>query len=81
MSMGQTPQEHRRRRLAERGLKRIEVSVMASDADLIRFIVEALAKDDDPAKRLRLAIEQIVPSKRAVTFEEWVTTLSEDEEP
>jgi hypothetical protein len=35
--------------------------VLASDADLIRFITEALAKDDDTSKRLRLAIEQIVP--------------------
>ncbi len=79
--MGRTPQEHRRRRLAKCGLKRIEVSVPASDADLIRFIAESLTKDDDPARQLRLAIEQIVPGKRTATFKEWLATLSEDEEP
>ena len=69
-----------RRRLAERGLRRIEVSLPAADAGLIRRVARALKSNGDQAEQLRLAIERALPTKSAVMFKEWLAALPDDEE-
>lgn len=74
--MSQSVQEHRRR-LAERGLKRVELAVPASDAELVRRIAKVLVKNDSSAQELRAAIQQSVPEQPRMSFKEW---LESDEE-
>ncbi|WP_191061836.1 hypothetical protein [Geminicoccus harenae] len=74
--MSQSVQEHRRR-LAERGLKRVELAVPASDAELVRRIAKVLVKNDASAQELRAAIQQSVPEQPRMSFKEW---LESDEE-
>jgi glycosyltransferase involved in cell wall biosynthesis len=64
----------------ERGLRRIEVSLPAADAGLIRRVARALKSNGDQAEQLRLAIERALPTKSAVTFKEWLAALPDDEE-
>jgi hypothetical protein len=59
---------------------RIEVSLPAADADLIRQVARALVSGDDQAERLRLAIDRAVPAKSTVTFKEWLAALPDDQE-
>ncbi|HWL66846.1 MAG TPA: hypothetical protein VNS22_00510 [Geminicoccus sp.] len=74
--MSQSVQEHRRR-LAERGLKRVELAVPASDAELVRRIAKVLVKNDASAQELRGAIQQSVPEQPRLSFKEWLD--SDDE--
>ncbi|WP_159712835.1 hypothetical protein [Geminicoccus flavidas] len=74
--MSQSVQEHRRR-LAERGLKRVELAVPASDAELVRRIAKVLVKNDASAQELRTAIQQSVPEQPRMSFKEWLE--SDDE--
>jgi hypothetical protein len=61
-----------RRRLAERGLKRLEVSVAASDADLLRQVAKLLNSDDPQSERLREAVQGIVPEQSTIKFKDWI---------
>lgn len=69
--MSQALQEHRRR-LLERGLKRVEVCVREPDVDIIRRVAKALMNDDKAAKSLRAAIDTIVPNRTPISFKEWL---------
>jgi hypothetical protein len=71
--MSEYVQEHRRR-LTERGFKRVELSVSASDADYLHRIAKALVVDDEQAKRLRKVIDGTVPKKVSVKFKDWVAS-------
>jgi len=66
-----TLQEHRRR-LVERGLKRLEVSAWATDAGLIRRLAKALSKNDLVSERLRVAILDVVPDTQTINFKNWL---------
>jgi hypothetical protein len=77
--MNQALQDHRRR-LVERGFRRIEVALPAADAGLIRRVARALKSGDDQAERLRLAIERAVPARSKSTYKEWLAALPDDEE-
>ena len=77
--MKQSVQEHRRR-LAERGLKRVEVSVAASDAHLIRQVARALGGDDLTSRRLREAVQGHVQRTSPVKFKDWIAASSDDED-
>jgi uncharacterized Fe-S cluster-containing radical SAM superfamily enzyme len=77
--MTQALQEHRRR-LAERGIKRVEVSVSEADADLIRRVAKALGKDDKTSDRVRTVIQGLVPDKVPVKFKEWLAASSDQDE-
>jgi hypothetical protein len=68
--MFQALQEHQRR-IAQRGAKRVEVSALASDADLIRRMARVLDKDDEAAKRLRKVLQRLLPPP-PVKFEDWL---------
>jgi hypothetical protein len=61
-------QEHRCR-IAQHGTKRVEVSALASDADLIRRMDRALDKDNETAKHLRETLQRLV-SPTPMKFEE-----------
>ena len=74
------PLQNQRRRPAENGIKRVEVCVRQSDADLIRRVARALAAADAKADRLRSAIEKSVPKKSTLTFKEWLATPSSSDE-
>jgi acetolactate synthase small subunit len=74
--MSQALQEYRRR-IAQRGIKRVEVSAQASDADLIRRMAKVLDKDDEAAERLRAALQRLVP-RTSVKFEDWLTQPEDD---
>jgi hypothetical protein len=69
--MSQALQEHRRR-LAERGMKRVEVCVREPDVTLIRRVAKALINDDKTSKGLRAAIDSVVPQRTPITFKEWL---------
>ncbi|WP_191059660.1 hypothetical protein [Geminicoccus harenae] len=69
--MSRTIQEHRQR-LAERGLKRLEVSVAASDADLMRKVAKVLNGDDIQSERLRAAVQEFMPGRATIKFEDWI---------
>jgi hypothetical protein len=71
--VSESVREHRRR-LAERGFKRVEVAVSASDANFVHRIAKALAADDEQAKRLRRVIDGTVPDKAPVKFKDWVAS-------
>jgi hypothetical protein len=77
--MNQALQNYRRRR-AESGFRRVEVSLPAADAGLIRRVARALKSGDDQAERLRLAIDRAVPAKSNVTFKQWLAALPDTEE-
>ena len=64
-------QEHRRR-LSDRGLKRVEVSVPAADAELLRRIAKALAQDDQASERLRQTVEKYVSGEPSLKFKDWI---------
>ncbi|WP_157505513.1 hypothetical protein [Geminicoccus roseus] len=69
-----------RRRLAENGMRRVEVCVREADAELIRRIARSLAAGDRSAHRLRETIQSSVPQKTKLTFKEWLATPSGPEE-
>jgi anti-sigma factor RsiW len=69
-------QDHRRR-LANRGMKRVEVAVPAADADLLRRLAKALAHEDQQAQLLRQAILGAMPSP-PVKFKDWLKSPSDD---
>jgi hypothetical protein len=69
--MSRSVQEHRRR-LAERGYKRVELAVPEADAELLRSVAKVLTKDDDTAEDLRLAIQRSVPEQTRLSFKEWM---------
>jgi hypothetical protein len=71
---------HPRRRLAERGFKRVDIAIGAADVELFRRIAKVLAADDQRAQRLRAVLSAAVPSRSAVTFQEWLATLTDEEE-
>jgi hypothetical protein len=75
--MSQALQEHRRR-LSERGMKRVEVCVREPDVSLIRRVAKALINDDKAAKGLRSAIESVVPNRQPLTFKEWLLASPAD---
>lgn len=65
---------HRRRVLAE-GSKRVEVTVPAEDADLIREIARTLRSGGQPAEDLRGRIAAAVAPAQAETGEELLAFL------
>ena len=69
--MREALQTHRRK-LADNGIKRVEVCVKEADADLIRRVARVLATNDRKADRLRDAIEGSVPRKSTLSFKEWL---------
>ena len=71
--MSHSVQEHRRR-LAARGIKRVEISVPQGDAEMLRRVAKVLSRDDDTADGLRAAIERHVPDRPAISFKEWLQT-------
>lgn len=73
--MSEALQQHRRR-LSERGMRRVEVCVREPDVDVIRRVAKALSADDKVAKGLRQAIDGILPNRRPITFKEWLLTAS-----
>jgi hypothetical protein len=77
--MSEALQQHRRR-MSERGMKRVEVCVREPDADMIRRVAKALVSDEKAAEGLRSAIDSILPHKTSLSFKEWL--MSElDETP
>jgi hypothetical protein len=70
-------QELRRRR-AELGLKRVELAVSAADADLLKRVAKALARDDQRAQHLRQALLGAVP-RGPVKFKDWLQAPSDDQ--
>ncbi len=71
--MSRTVREHRQR-LAERGLKRLEVSVAASDAELMRKVAKVLNGDDTQSERLRAAVLELMPGRPTIKFGDWIKT-------
>lgn len=53
-------------------MKRVELSVPESDAQLLRRVAKALIRDDAAAEELRTVIDEAVPEKNRVTFKEWL---------
>ena len=76
--MSEALQEHRRRQ-AKRGIKRVEVTISASDAELIRRVAKALAADDDQSDRVRAVLQGHVARATSVKFKDWLATLSDDD--
>ena len=72
-------EEHRRRQVA-RGLKRVEVSVLDTDSDLIRRLGKALTGNDAAAVRLRAAIDKVLNENAAISFEQWISSSDEEGE-
>ena len=68
--------EHRRR-LTARGFKRVEVSLLAPDADLLRRVAKALGKDDGASSHLRAAIQGLLPVISPIKFDDWLADQSE----
>jgi hypothetical protein len=68
-----------RRRLADRGFKQVDIAIGAADAELFRRIVQVLTVDDARAQRLRAFLRVGVPSRSAVTFQEWLAMLTDEE--
>ena len=77
--MSQALQEHRRR-LTERGMKRVEVCVRQSDVDLIRKVAKALVTGQKDAEELRDAIETVVPPANSISFKEWLASTSDEDD-
>jgi predicted mannosyl-3-phosphoglycerate phosphatase (HAD superfamily) len=75
--MAQAIQEFRQR-MAERGHKRVEVSVSAEDAPLVRRVAKALMNDSQEAQQLRQFIEETLPGKRHASYKEWLAALPDD---
>jgi hypothetical protein len=75
--MSEALQQHRRR-MSERGMKRVEVCVREPDADMIRRVAKALATDEKAADGLRAAIASILPNKSALSFKEWLMSEMDD---
>ncbi len=71
--MMEAVQEHRHRQAA-RGYKRVEVSVRSEDAELFRRLARLLAIDGAKADRLRTVLNNVVPARERVTFQEWMTS-------
>jgi hypothetical protein len=69
--MTQALREHRRR-LIEKGLRRVELAASQADVDLLRRVARALVKDDEKAEELRRALDGVVPDKPRLTFKDWL---------
>jgi phosphohistidine phosphatase SixA len=52
-----------RRRLKERGLKRVEIHAAGSDAALIRRLAKILREDDERAELLRKRLDDLVAER------------------
>ena len=59
----------------------MEIAVSKEDAELLRGIAGALAQDSRQADAIRKLIDESVPVKKPITFEEWMAELSEDGDP
>jgi ATP phosphoribosyltransferase regulatory subunit HisZ len=66
--------QRHRQRLAERGFKRVEVSVAVPDAAILRRVAKVLANDDQLAERLRRAIDSAVADKAPLKFKDWLAS-------
>lgn len=64
-----------RRKLATSGAKRVEVTVPAPDAPLVKALADALRTGGDDADRLRAALQPLVSVPRARTGKELVAFL------
>jgi hypothetical protein len=69
-------QDHRRR-MAERGCKRVEVIASPSDAELLRRVARILDKNDEAAARLRDVLSRAAPETRSTTFRDWLAEEAE----
>jgi phosphohistidine phosphatase SixA len=69
--MTQALREHRRR-LMERGMRRVELSATQTDVDLLRRVAKTLVQDDERAEQLRQVLAQVIPDKPRLTFKEWL---------
>jgi hypothetical protein len=74
-TMKESLQVHRRR-MAENGMRRVEVCVRQTDAELIRRVARTLAADDRASQRLRASIQASVPNRTSLSFKEWMATPS-----
>lgn len=54
-----------RRRLKERGLKRVEIHAAGSDAALIRDLAKILREDDERAALVRTGLDDLVTERPA----------------
>jgi hypothetical protein len=75
--MSEALQQHRKR-MSQRGMKRVEVCVREPDADMIRRVAKALVSDEKAAEGLRAAIDTILPTKTSISFKEWLMSGSSD---
>jgi hypothetical protein len=67
---GQSRVARHRRRLAAAGARRVEVTVPAEDAVLLREVAAALRAGGDTAQRVRNSLASLVRRKRATTGQE-----------
>lgn len=68
-----------RRRLAERGLKRLEVRATPADAERLKAIARVLARDDATARALRAKLDEALPAEPPRSFKEWLRAIPVDE--
>lgn len=69
-----------RRRLAERGLKRVELRARPEDARRLKALARILAKDDAAAESLRASLDKALPEERPKTFKELLLSPPVDDE-
>lgn len=69
-----------RRRLAERGLKRIEVRATPADAERLKAIAKILARDDAAARALRAKLDEALPARERDPFLEALLAIPESED-
>jgi len=69
-----------RKRLAERGLKRVELRARPDDARRLKAVARVLARDDAEAAALRASLDRALPDDGPKTFKEWLLSTPVDDE-
>ena len=69
--MTEALREHRRR-LKERGLRRIEIVAASADVELLRRVARVLVEDDARAERVRAILNTAAPGRPSVKFKDWL---------
>jgi hypothetical protein len=69
--MNEDLREHRRR-LKERGLKRIEVLAVTADAELLRRVAGVLVEDNAGAEHVRAILNTATPGRPSMKFKDWL---------
>jgi len=70
-----------RTRLQKQGMKRLEITVRAQDASLVRNVAEALRRNDTAASRLRSALRSAVGNDARPTVAEVMNQLPDISSP